>query len=119
MRGRYDIFFGYCSKADSLAKSIKDYLEESGLTVFDWATGFRLGRSIMEEVTRAAFTCRCGLFLFTADDLLESRGTATSLPRDNVLLEAGYFMSSRGSSRVVIIREKGTKTPADLGGIME
>lgn len=118
VRGRYDLFFGYCSKAASLAKSIKGYLETNGLTVFDWATGVRPGRSIMEEVTRAALTCRWGLFLFTAEGPLETGETATSVPRDNVLLEAGYFMSAHGSSRVVIVKEKGTKMPSDLGGII-
>lgn len=118
IRDRYDVFFGYCSKADSLAKNIKGFLEDKGMKVFDWATGFLPGRTIMQEVTRAASQCRCGLFLFTADDPVESGEISTSLPRDNVLLEAGYFMRARGPSRVVIVREKGTKMPADLGGII-
>ena len=41
---------GYCSKANKLAKDIKTYLEGEGLRVLDWATAFRPGRTIMEEV---------------------------------------------------------------------
>jgi predicted nucleotide-binding protein len=37
-------------------------------------------------------------------------------PRDNVVFEAGYFMRSKGSSRVLIVRENEAKMPADLGG---
>lgn len=72
----------------------------------------------MEEVKRAATVSRCGLFLFTADDPIEGSQTATAIPRDNVLLEAGYFMSAASASRTLVVREAGTKMPADLGGII-
>jgi predicted nucleotide-binding protein with TIR-like domain len=118
VKGRCDVFFGYCSKASELARNIKTFLESDGLRVHDWATAFRPGRTIMEEVKRAAVTSRCGLFLFTADDPIEGSQTVTAIPRDNVLLEAGYFMSAAGQSRTLVVRESGTKMPADLGGII-
>jgi predicted nucleotide-binding protein len=62
------------------------------------------------------------VFLFTKDDELEAKATgeasSDSLPRDNVLLEAGYFTRSHGKDRVAIVREAGTKMPADLGGVI-
>jgi predicted nucleotide-binding protein len=118
VRTRHDVFLGYCSKANKLAEDFKTYLEGEGLRVLDWATAFRPGRTIMEEVQRAAAVCRCGLFLFTADDPVEGSQTVTAIPRDNVLLEAGYFMSAAGTSRTLIVREAGAKMPADLGGII-
>jgi CheY-like chemotaxis protein len=119
VKARYDVFFGYCSKADELAHNIKTFLaDESGLKVLDWATDFQPGRTIMEEIARATATCRCGLFLFTADDPVEGSPTKTAIPRDNVLLEAGYFMSAHTARRMVVVREKGTKMPADLGGMI-
>jgi predicted nucleotide-binding protein len=33
-----------------------------------------------------------------------------------VLFEAGFFSSAKGKGRTLIIREEGTKFPADLGG---
>ena len=72
----------------------------------------------MEEIARATVTCRCGLFLFTADDPIEGSPTKTAIPRDNVLMEAGYFMSAHTARRMVVVREKGTKMPADLGGMI-
>jgi len=63
----------------------------------------------------AANTSRCGVFLFTKDDALEDRADGAS-PRDNVLLEAGYFLAAKGKDRVLIVREEGAKMPADLGG---
>lgn len=32
------------------------------------------------------------------------------------MLEAGFFMSAKGKFRVLMVREKGSKIPADLGG---
>lgn len=119
VRERYDIFLAYCSKADAVARNIKQFLtNEAGMRVLDWATDFRPGRTIMDEVARATATCRCGVFLFTADDPIEGSPTPTVVPRDNVLLEAGYFMSAHGARRTVIVRERGTKMPADFGGII-
>ncbi len=106
VKARYDVFFGYCSKADELARNIKKFLQESGLCVLDWATDFRPGCTIMDEIARATATCRCGLFLFTADDPVEGNATRTAIPRDNVLLEAGYFMSAHTARRMVVVRER-------------
>jgi predicted nucleotide-binding protein len=58
------------------------------------------------------------LFLFTADDPVEGNPTKIAIPRDNVLLEAGYFMNAHTARRMVVVREEGTKMPADLGGMI-
>ena len=119
IEARHDVFFGYCSKANNVARNIRSYLaEEVGMRVLDWATDFRPGRTIMEEIERATATCRCGLFLFTTDDPIEGHSSAKAIPRDNVLLEAGYFMSAHTAKRMIVIRENGTKMPADLGGMI-
>jgi CAP12/Pycsar effector protein, TIR domain len=113
-----DLFFGYCSRVDNTAARIRTYLESRGFSVLDWARDFRVGRTILEEVGRAAILCRCGLFLFTADDPLEGVPTPVTIPRDNVILEAGYFISAHGSERVIVVQEKGVKMPSDLGGLI-
>jgi len=123
VRDRRDVFLGYCTKADSTAKGIRNYLTSQGFTVLDWARDFKpAGATILEEIERAASRCRCAVFLFTKDDELESKANAKAsfdaVPRDNVLLEAGYFTQARGKDRVAIIRESGAKMPADLGGII-
>ena len=41
---------------------------------------------------------------------------AVAAPRDNVVFEAGYFIGVKGKRNVLIIRESGSKMPADLGG---
>jgi predicted nucleotide-binding protein len=37
-------------------------------------------------------------------------------PRDKLVFEVGYFISLKGKRNVLIVREKGWKMPADLGG---
>ena len=56
-------------------------------------------------------------FLFTRDDDLVDTGQAEiAVPRDNVVFEAGYFIGLKGKRNVLIVRESGSKMPADLGG---
>lgn len=112
---RKDVFLGYCSKSVGTAAQIQLLLERNGATVRNWAMDFRFGKSILQELEAARSQCSCGIFLFTEDDPLEG-DSAGAAPRDNVVFEAGYFISAKGSSRCLIIREGRAKMPADLGG---
>jgi hypothetical protein len=115
---RRDIFLGYCSASSVVAKKLKTYLGRSlQLSVLDWATGFDPARSVLQQIESAAERCGAGIFLFTADDLLASEGpNARSVPRDNVVYEAGYFSAAKGKARTLIVLQEGAKMPADLGG---
>ncbi len=113
---RKDIFFGYCSQAESAANKIYKYLTgDLNLKVLEWEMDFRPGRSILGEIQNAVTECSGGIFLFTKDDALEGTENKAA-PRDNVILEAGVFIQAKGKDRVLIIREAGAKMPADLGG---
>jgi len=120
---RRDVFLGYCSKASTVAVEIREFLEDHGFSVVDWTRDFKpAGATILDEIERAADRCRCAIFLFTKDDEVKksSRGKASfkAIPRDNVLLEAGFFTRSHGKDRVAIVREEDSKMPADFGGII-
>jgi hypothetical protein len=112
---RKDIFLGYCSKSDGIAAQIQLRLQKLGATVHNWAMDFRAGGSILSEIENARAACSCGVFLFSEDDPLEG-APGLAAPRDNVVFEAGYFMSSKGPERCLIIRHGDAKMPADLGG---
>jgi predicted nucleotide-binding protein len=115
LKERHDIFLGYCSKAKDTANAINLYLTKLGVSVLDWAD-FTAGGNILDEIERAASISTAGLFLFTEDDFLEAAPSDRAAPRDNVVFEAGYFTQAKGRERVLIIREEGTKMPADVGG---
>jgi len=112
---RKDVFLGYCSKSAGTAAQIQLRLERRGATVLNWAMDFRAGGSILSEIENARAACSCGVFLFSEDDPLEG-SSGGAAPRDNVVFEAGYFMSSKGPGRVLIIRHGDAKMPADVGG---
>jgi Predicted nucleotide-binding protein containing TIR-like domain len=114
---RRDVFLGYCSKSGATAQAIKRYLMSIGAKVLDWQTDFIPGRTILDQIEEAAVRSIGGIFLFTKDDDLAATGQETlAVPRDNVIFEAGYFIGLKGKRNVLIIREAGSKMPADLGG---
>jgi hypothetical protein len=115
---RKDVFLGYSGASTPTAVLLREFLENDiGATVLDWQRDFKPGRSILEEIEEARVRCTLGVFLFTKDDMLGAAGSVTqAAPRDNVVFEAGYFVSAKGKARVLIIREKDAKMPADLGG---
>jgi hypothetical protein len=112
---RKDVFLGYCSKSAGTAAQIQLRLEKHGASVLNWAMDFRAGGSILSEIENARAACSCGVFLFSEDDPLEGT-SGCAAPRDNVVFEAGYFMSSKGPERCLIIRHGEAKMPADVGG---
>ena len=110
-----DVFLGYCSKSRETAERIQDQLREMGASVLNWEVDFRAGRSILGEIDNARARCSCGIFLFSEDDPLNGENGGVA-PRDNVVFEAGYFIGLKGKRNVLIVRETGSKMPADLGG---
>jgi hypothetical protein len=114
---RRDVFLGYSSASEGTAEAIKRYLLSLGAKVLDWQTDFIPGRTILDQIEQAATRSVGGIFLFTKDDDLANHGQADlAVPRDNVVFEAGYFIGLKGKRNVLIIRESGSKMPADLGG---
>jgi hypothetical protein len=109
---RRDVFLGYSSRSEEPAAAIKRYLLSIGAKVLDWQTDFIPGSSILDQIDQAAARSIGGIFLFGRDDVHDDK----ALPRDNVVFEAGYFIGQKGKRNVLIVREAGSKMPADLGG---
>lgn len=116
VRGRSQVFLGYCGKAKSTADAIIAYLTHLGVSVKHYGFDFVAGGTILEEIERSCRDSAVGIFLFTKDDPLEGGDARTAAPRDNVVFEAGFFTALRGKECTLIIREDGAKMPADLGG---
>jgi Predicted nucleotide-binding protein containing TIR-like domain len=115
---RRDFFLGYCSSSTGVANNLKRFLEaDIGATVLDWRTDFAPGQTILQQMQQAVARCTAGVFLFTKDDkLTDDAHSDKAVPRDNVVFEAGCFISAKGEDHVLIDREAGAKIPADLGG---
>jgi Predicted nucleotide-binding protein containing TIR-like domain len=115
VKSQCDVFLGYSRESNGTAAQVQLLLEQLGATVVNWAMDFSIGASILSEIESARTRCTSGIFLFTEDDPLEGRN-GEAAPRDNVVFEAGYFMSAKGAEKCLIIREGEAKMPADLGG---
>jgi hypothetical protein len=114
---RVDVFLGYCSRSKAIAEKVNRYLQSLGAKVLDWETDFIPGRTILEQIEQAAKRSVGGIFLFTKDDdFADGTATAIAAPRGNVVFEAGYFIGVKGKRNILIVRENGSKMPADLGG---
>ncbi len=112
---RRDVFLGYCSKSAGTAAEIQLRLERLGASVLNYAMDFRSGSSILAEIESARSRCSSGVFLFSEDDPPEGT-SGEAAPRDNVVFEAGYFISAKGPDRCLIVRRGEAKMPADVGG---
>ena len=119
---RYQVFLGYSGSATPIANELIKFLTgRLNLKVKEYKTSFVQGGSILEEIENACQNTQCGIFLFTADHLLQNEEDVPSTvnqakPRDNVIFEAGYFIKAKGKERVLIILEEGVEMPADIGG---
>src|SRR5262249_38723197 len=97
------------------ANDINKFLTSKGISVRDWELAFSPGATILDELLKASRSCLGAIMLLTKDD--EFLGEENyAAPRDNVIFEMGLFMQDKGRNRVVVVREEGTKMPADIGG---
>jgi len=104
----------FSSKARATANDIQTFLSNQGVSILNWEHDFSPGPTIIEELLDASKSCLGAIMLLTKDDALE--GEESWAPRDNVIFEMGLFMQEKGRDRVLIVREKGAKIPADVGG---
>jgi predicted nucleotide-binding protein len=115
---RQKIFIGSSTEgldvADHIQAGLSPYFE-----AVMWKTAFGLGEVTIEALERAIREFQFAIFVFTPDDQLESRGTTTSVARDNVIFEAGLFIGSLGRSRTFVVRQDGDgiRLPSDLAGL--
>ena len=110
-----DVFLGFCSGAAGFAAQVEQVLSRAGATVHNWAMDFGVGMSILEEIEASRARCGRAVFVFSEDDPLKGTN-GQAAPRDNVVFEAGFFISAKGPRNCLIIRVGDAKMPADLGG---
>lgn len=109
------VFLGSSGRADALAREVVARVEAMGFDVVFWRTDFRPTRGILDELREAAFTCKYALFLLTPDDLVAGEAERR-VPRDNVVFEAGFFLSALGRGRTALVVQRGVDVLDDYEG---
>jgi Predicted nucleotide-binding protein containing TIR-like domain len=79
---------------------------------------FRPPKFTLQALLEAARNFDFAVFVFRADDLQISRDAEQAVPRDNVVFEAGLFMSHLGIDRTFIVAPRqGVKILSDFSGL--
>ncbi|MCP5265133.1 MAG: nucleotide-binding protein [Burkholderiaceae bacterium] len=118
--GRSRIFVGSSTEGLKIANKLQELLSpELSVVVWNQNTVFGLGDSTLEALEAAILEYQYGVFVFTPDDQLYTRGATLSVARDNVIFELGMFIGKLGRRRAFVIHpsKKSVSLPSDLNGI--
>ena len=114
------LFIGSSREGIEVARSIQEHLEHTAeCSVWDQGV-FGLNDVTLQRLLVLVETSDFGVFVCSADDIAEMRGTSKSVVRDNVLLELGMFMGGLGPQRTFFLIPQDSldlHLPSDLSGI--
>lgn len=118
--GRPRVFIGSSSEGLIIANKIQELLTQNfSVVVWNQGTVFGLGDSTLEALESAVLEYQFGIFIFTPDDRLQTRGETISVARDNVLFELGLFIGRLGRHNAFVVHpgKRAIQLPSDLLGI--
>lgn len=114
------VFIGSSTEGLKVANTIRKLLAgEVAADVWNKGTVFGLGSATLEALEQAVSKYAFGIFVFTPDDQLQSRGESKPVARDNVIFELGLFIGKLTRQRAFIVHpsKKVIELPSDLLGI--
>ncbi|HEX7332957.1 MAG TPA: nucleotide-binding protein [Pyrinomonadaceae bacterium] len=85
-----------------------------------WHQAFPLSQNTIDTLLENSATHDFAAFVFSADDVLRMRNQQYQTPRDNVVVEYGFFAGMRGKDRGFIVvprNETDLHLPSDLLGL--
>jgi predicted nucleotide-binding protein with TIR-like domain len=99
-------------------EAVARYIERLGLEVIILHEKPNEGRTVIEKV-EAFSDVGFAVVLLTPDDLGAAKADAAHLkPRQNVVLELGYFLGKLKRSRVCALYTPGVEIPSDYQGVL-
>lgn len=116
------IFIGSSIEGLEIARKIKMELDHDYEIVI-WNQGIfdNLGLSFLETLEETVRKFDYGIFVFTPDDKIESRGDVKLSARDNVIFELGMFVGKLTRKKAFLIHPKNKKLKvlSDFDGIIK
>lgn len=119
MNNHYDKIFIVHGHDGELKQAVARIIEKQGIEAIILSEQANKGRTIIEKFEDYSDVSGA-ICLFTADDYGRAKNNATdnTRARQNVVLEAGYFMGKLGRNCVAILADKDIEMPSDLSGIV-
>jgi len=115
------LFIGSSSEGKTIAEKLKAKIIEEcdWIEPILWADKnvFTLNKSTFQNLIESSRKFEYGIFVATADDILEKRNEISKCPRDNVLFESGMFLGSLGLTRSFLLVDSECKLPSDYAGV--
>jgi len=119
IKRRTKIFVVSSTDGLDVAEAIQALLDRD-YDVIPWHQGvFGLSQTFIESLEHVVSEFDYAVVVLTPDDVNQSRGRTHNAPRDNVLLELGWFIGALGRKKTFLVCERGTdlKLPTDIAGI--
>ncbi len=114
------MFIGSSVEGLALARAVQSELQYDIYVTLWNQSIFTPSRSTLDSLLDIAGSFDFGIFIFSPDDLVETRGVKTLTVRDNVLFECGLFFSGLGKESCFFMIPRGIENfhlPSDLWGI--
>ena len=113
------VFIGSSSESFVIAEAVQAELQGSQeVEAVLWKRIFEPGDMTLQALDEKADDFDFAVIILSGDDVLESRGTTSKAPRDNLLFETGLFVSRLGRNRTFYLfkASERPKLPSDLAG---
>lgn len=100
-------FIGSSSEGISVAQKIQNNLSiEFEVVIWNQGLFNQLGLSFLETLEQIVSQFDYGIFVFTPDDTLESRGSTKKTARDNVIFELGLFVGKLSRKKAFLVHPR-------------
>ena len=104
---------------DSRLEAVARFLEHECPEVTILSEEANEGLTLIEKFEKHAGRALYSVVLFTGDDegRLVGESELKRRPRQNVVLELGFFLAAIGRDRVAVLYEEGVEQPSDFSGV--
>jgi hypothetical protein len=114
------LFIGSSSEGVTIARRFAALLSDvADPVIWERAPEFEPMRSTLDGLLESVERYDYGLFVFSPDDEITSRGLKHKSARDNVILELGLFLGRLGRDRAFAVVSQGTDATENLKAISD
>ncbi|RKT13283.1 putative nucleotide-binding protein with TIR-like domain [Paraburkholderia sp. RAU2J] len=113
------VFIGSSREGLQYAYALQDNLANDGEITVWTQDVFHPSQFTLDSLLKELDLADVGIFVFSPDDVIRSRGVDQAAVRDNVVFEFGLFVGRLGLYRSFIVAPKGedSRLPSDLLGV--